>query len=162
MYVCFSFQCLTNICSTFSSFFWQHMAKYNENLLAIIAHWLQLSVYEAEKPYASPTTHFRGSVISDNHRNRVNDMGKGSSGCFPCRRLAHVGEISLKDKGFCSGSSSFISLHMSSFLFIDQQPIIIQHNIKIGLVTDVLKDSCSIQVFLLSNTYFYIFEFFFK
>ncbi|MFL6423626.1 MAG: hypothetical protein ACJ71R_08540, partial [Nitrososphaeraceae archaeon] len=72
-------------------------------------------------------------------RNRVNDTRKGSSGCFPCRRLAHVGEISLKDKGLCCGSSSFISLYMSSFLFIDQQPIIIQHNIKIGLVTDVLK-----------------------
>ena len=115
------------------------MAKYNENLLPMLAHWLQLSVYEAEKPYASPTTHFLGSVISDNHRNRVNDTRKGSSGCFPCRRLAHVGEISLKDKGLCCGSSSFISLYMSSFLFIDQQPIIIQHNIKIGLVTDILK-----------------------
>src|SRR5918912_4399278 len=138
------------------------MAKYNENLLPMLAHWLQLSVYEAEKPYASPTTHFLGSVISDNHRNRVNDTRKGSSGCFPCRRSAHVGEISLKDKGLCCGSSSFISLYMSSFLFIDQQPIIIQHNIKIRLVIDVSKDSCSIQIFLLSNTYFYIFEFFFK
>src|SRR6187200_2045944 len=107
----------------------------------MLAHWLQLSVYEAEKPYASPTTHFRGLVISDNHRNRVNDIRKGSSGCFPCRRLAHVGEISLKDKGLCCGSSSFISLYMSSFLFIDQQPIIIQHNIKIRSVTDFLKDS---------------------
>src|SRR5919202_1947303 len=126
----------------------------------MLAHCLQLSVYEAEKPYASPTTHFRGLVISNNHRNRVNDTRKGSSGCFPFRRLAHVGEMSLKDKGLCCGGSSFISLYMSSFLFIDQQPIIIQHNIKIRLVTDVSKDSCSIQIFLLSNTYFYIFEFF--
>ena len=79
------------------------MAKYNENLLPMLAHWLQLSVYEAEKPYASPTTHFRGLVISNNHRNRVNDTRKGSSGCFPFRRLAHVGEISLKDKAFVVG-----------------------------------------------------------
>jgi hypothetical protein len=103
-------------------------------------------VYDAEKPYASPTTHFRGSAISDNHRNRVNDMRKGSSGCLSSKRLAHVGEISLKDKGCRCESSSFVSSYISSFLFIDQQLIIIQHNIKIRIVIDVLKDTCSIQV----------------
>src|ERR671931_1222670 len=122
MYVCFSFQCLTNICSTFSSFLWRHMAKYNENLLPMLAHCLQLSVYDAEKPYASPTTHFRGSAISDNHRNRANDARKGTSS-LSSKRLAHVGEISLKDKGCCC-ESSFVSSYMSSSLFIDQQPII--------------------------------------
>jgi hypothetical protein len=38
---------------------------------------------------------------------------------------------------------------MSSFLFIDQQPIIIQHNIKIGLVTDVLKIVAAYKYFYL-------------
>src|ERR671931_1671777 len=83
------------------------------NFQPILEHLLQPYIYDEEKPYASPTTHFEVSLSSRYNRNRSRD-NRGSS-LLSSNLLAHTGEMvfNVNSSWFCISLSftyDFISV----------------------------------------------------